>query len=1013
MLKRFTSFCSFIIKQFAFLISVLLSVLILPVTVFSQSANPRFELLTAMDGLSHNKVQCILRDKQAYLWFGTIYGLNRYDGYSFKVFENIPGDSSSIGNNNIISLYQDKTGIIWAGTSTIIAAYNPQTEKFTNYNLPAAQGWVHGFSEDEDGVLWIATGDGLFSFDHNREKIIYHKTDALGKENTEGILRDKKDKHVLWLSTETGIRKYDTKTKAIKNYSIPLPLFEDISREITHNIIEDHNGNIWMTSTRNGVYELNRNTEKLIAHNISAGKSSVAASKISTQIMEDSDGKMWIGSEGLCIFDPSTGSLSFDKMGINDNQGFSARVRAILKDRNGIYWIGTERGIAKYDPKLYSFSTIKPEYPFTLQSANTIIEDHDHTFWVGNYVGLGTVDPNTGVYKGYNHLLGEDAMLYTSIMDKDGAIWFGSESALFHLCKSAGNTWRSEKINLPVNRKIQVRSMAFSPHNFLWVGTNGGGLFRLDLSSKHFSAYMGDAASPALLSSVTIAALNCISADSLLIGTKGKGIILMNTGNRQFTKIDFIKKQQITSIDNAIINAIYRDTKNNIWIGTDGGGLWKTNSSLLSFTNYSVKNGLQSTSITQITEDDKEQIWLNTSLGLEIIDPLHNRFVHYSAKDGLSINQQDYLIKKSSGDLMRVDFNGLHIFHSSSINLNKEVPPVYINQIQILDKAIPVYKDTVIHLKYNENYISFSYAALNYTQSYKNRYAYRLEGLETKWIDAADRRFAAYANIGPGTYTFHVKASNNNGVWNEKGAKITFIISPSWWNTWWFYTLAVILVAAIIYTLFRLRLQQEIKAMEVRNTISRDLHDEVGSTLSSIGFLSSMALNDADENNAKILGTLNNINESSTRMLDVMNDIIWNIQPKNETVKNILARMVSFASDILEAKKINLHINIAENLDHLQLGLTERHNFYMIYKEAINNLAKYSNAAEAWVSLEFKHPYLVLEIRDNGRGFDPKNIRDGNGLRNMQSRAEKIGALYNLRTVLNEGTRITVQLKPS
>jgi len=192
------------------------------------------------------------------------------------------------------------------------------------------------------------------------------------------------------------------------------------------------------------------------------------------------------------------------------------------------------------------------------------------------------------------------------------------------------------------------------------------------------------------------------------------------------------------------------------------------------------------------------------------------------------------------------------------------------------------------------------------------------------------------------------------------------------------------------------------------------LHDEVGSTLSSIGFLSSMALNDADEGNGKILTTLNSINESSTRMLDVMNDIIWNIQPKNDTVQNIIARMVSFASDILEAKKINLHINIAENITHLHLGLTERHNFYMIYKEAINNLAKYSSATEAWVSIEFKSPYLFLEIKDNGKGFDPSHAREGgNGLRNMKARAEKIGATYELETVLNKGTTITVHLKPA
>lgn len=968
-----------------------------------------------MNGLSHNKVQCILQDKQGYLWFGTVYGLNRYDGYSFKVFENILGDSSTIDNNDIISLYQDRAGIIWIGTSTILSSYNPQTQTFTNHNFPALKGWIHGFTEDSNGTLFMATGSGLFSLGTDRKNLIYNKTNDSDKENIEGVLVDSQDKNILWLSSETGIRKYNIQSKTVTNYYLPFSAFEDdLSKEITHNIIEDGKGNIWTTTTNHGVYELNRASGTFTSYKINADKTA-SESRISTNIMADDDGKIWIGTEGLCILDPLTKTLSYNKMDMDDKQGISAKTRAILKGRNGIYWIGTDRGIARYDPKLYSFNTIKANYPYTLITANTIIEDREKTCWVGSYLGLGTVDPNTGIYKEANYVLGEsNVVLYTSITDKDGSMWFGSESTLFHVYKNQNKNWVSEKINLPVTGKIQVRSMAFDANHFLWAGTNGGGLFRLDPSTNKIVAYAGDTKKQIQLSSLTIASLCFTTADSLLIGTKGIGIVLMNTRNNEFTKIDLIKKEEITSIDNSIINAIYKDQENNVWIGTDGGGLWRTGTQLSSFTNYSTRNGLQSTSISQITEDDKGQLWLNTSVGLEIIDPLNNRFVHYSTKDGLSVSAQDYLLKTSSGDLIRVDFNGLHVFHSSSINLNKEVPPVYIYEMQILNKTIPIYKDTTIELKYNQNYLSFAYVALNYTQSFKNKYAYMLEGLDTKWVDVADRRFASYANLSPGIYTFHVKAANNNGIWNEKGAKVTFIISQPWWTTWWFYTIAILIVGSVIYTIFQLKLQQKIKAMEMRNTISRDLHDEVGSTLSSIGFLSSMALNDVDDSNQKILGTLNNINESSTRMLDVMNDIIWNIQPKNDTVKNIIARMVAFASNILEAKKIDLHINIADNLDHLHLGLTERHNFYMIYKEAINNLAKYSNATEAWVRLEFDHPYLLLDIRDNGKGFDPEKVRaDGNGLRNMRNRAEKIGATYQIETVLNKGTTITVRLKAS
>jgi signal transduction histidine kinase len=191
------------------------------------------------------------------------------------------------------------------------------------------------------------------------------------------------------------------------------------------------------------------------------------------------------------------------------------------------------------------------------------------------------------------------------------------------------------------------------------------------------------------------------------------------------------------------------------------------------------------------------------------------------------------------------------------------------------------------------------------------------------------------------------------------------------------------------------------------------LHDEVGSTLSSIGFLSSMALEDVNTNKEKAHLTLNSINESAHKMLDAMNDIIWNIQPQNDALGSIVVRMRSFASELLEAKKITLCFNIADNIKHLHLALAMRHDFLLIYKEAVNNLAKYSAASEAKINLEFHHPYLILTISDNGKGFDPQVIRNGNGLKNMQSRAKKIGAVYHLHSKIETGTTITLQVKPT
>lgn len=763
---------------------------------------------------------------------------------------------------------------------------------------------------------------------------------------------------------------------------------------------------------------LNPATEKLSQYPVNIPYPFLTTSRVTTQIMEDTDGKMWICGEGLAILDPLNKSMSFEITNLDGKQGLPDKIRTLLKDKSGIYWIGTERGIAKYDPRLYSFVTVKPNAPFTLQTTNTLLEDGEHRFWAGNFVGLGSMEPSTGIYKNYNRFFGlKDEFVFSSVLDIDGTMWFGATGCLVHVYKKNKTggieSLGADKISFPVEGKPGVTALAFDKAGILWAGTRNEGLFRYDASLKTFKQYKGIQGDRNMLSTNSILCLYAISPDSLLIGTKGNGLILMHTDVEKFQKMEFEKNGEGLQFDYSIINAISEDHKKNIWIGTESGGLWKTNRSLSAFKNYSVLDGLESMNIKQIVIDDKEQIWLSTILGLEIIDPQKKRVVHYSEKDGLSVNQPDYLIKTASGDLLRVDLNGIHIFHSSSINLNTGLPPVYINRIQVMDKTIPVYGDTVIHLTYKQNYLSFDYVALNYTQSFKNRYAYRLKGINDKWTDAGTRRSATYANMGPGSYTFQVKACNNNGIWNEKGASILFIISPPWWQSWWFYTLCIFAAAGIIYALFQYRLHQKLKAFELRNTISRDLHDEVGSTLSSISFLSAMALNDVNNNKAKTQNTLQSISDSSHKMLEAMNDIIWNIQPQNDTLENIIARMISFASELLEARKISMHCNIADNIKHLHLGVNVRHDFFVIFKEAVNNLAKYSGAVNAYINMEFDAPYLVLSIIDNGKGFDRETTGRGNGLKNMQSRAEKIGAEYQLTTAPGAGTTIILKVRPT
>lgn len=657
-----------------------------PVILFPQSAPTKFEYLTTNDGLSHNYVSCMLQDKQGYMWFGTAYGLNRYDGYEFKVFKNIPGDSTSITHNRIFSLCQDKNGIIWVGEASALNSYDPHTETFRNYTLPAETGFIHDIKEDEDGLLWLATGNGLFSFDSKSHQQKSYATHEYAKDYIQSICPDKN--HDIWLATFDGIRRFNTKTHTVKAYHLPLPAAKKNLKEITSVIISDSSGQLWISTWDLGLYRFNPLTEKFTRYINDPSNPSGLPNNTSYQMMEDTNGKIWIGNDaGLIIFDPVGESLRKFKLSPQDVEG---SIYSLLKDRSGIYWVGSAAGIVKYDPKLPSFRTSKPN-PNAIHAATTIIEDTDHQFWVGNYDGFGLINVNTAAYTRYRLLPGDKKSLpvYCSLPDDDGTFWLGSHHCIFHMRKNKNgkkqNKIVAEQIMIPFPGITGVMALAKDQNN-IWIGMQGAGLFRYNLFSKTFTTYQKNIVDKYALAPNVINCLHFISKDSLLIGAEEEELILMHMPSEKFERINFKKHKDVS---NAITD-IHEDSKHNIWIATANAGLWQTDASLTKFRNYTVKDGLKSMNITQITEDKKGQIWLNTNLGLEVIDLIKKRFTNFSAKDGLSTLEPDYLIKTSSGDLMRIDFAGLHIFQSASINRNTEKPPVYIKFIQVSNKIIPV-----------------------------------------------------------------------------------------------------------------------------------------------------------------------------------------------------------------------------------------------------------------------------------------------------------------------------------
>jgi two-component sensor histidine kinase len=362
---------------------------------------------------------------------------------------------------------------------------------------------------------------------------------------------------------------------------------------------------------------------------------------------------------------------------------------------------------------------------------------------------------------------------------------------------------------------------------------------------------------------------------------------------------------------------------------------------------------------------------------------------------------------------------GFYFFNPRELIDNDFIPPVYITGLNVMNKPVyPADPDSIlqlpieftkeINLSYRQNILSFSFAALNYFHPEKNQYAYRLVGYDKDWIYTdALRRYANYTNLDPGDYTFKVKASNNDGKWNEIPTVLKIVITPPFWKTSWFRILIFIGVVIALYLFYRYRVGQIILLQRIRNKIAADLHDDIGSTLNSISVFSEVARRDDSKRDRALVM----IGESSRKIIESMSDIVWSINPENDSFDKIIFRMRSLSYNLLKIKRIECAFNADESLSGLKLPMEIRRNFYLIFKEALNNLVKYSQALHASIIISREHSSISCIVRDDGIGFDSSREHEGNGLGNMRKRAREIGAILEIESVIGKGTSIELNLR--
>lgn len=759
----------------------------------------RFGHIGRAEGLIHASVSSIVQDSRGFLWFGTKGGLTRYDGSSFVVYRNEPFNSDSLSHNLVQTLAMDLDDVLWVGTYRGLNRLDTHTRRFTRYvNNPSdptsiSDDVVTAIHRDRSGRLWVGTLDGLNLLDEKTGTFKRYMNEdahsgAPANDTVRSILETRDGR--LWLGTYGGLCCLDPSTGTFQPYRPE----GGLPSESVMALAEDAQGALWLACWNGGLVRLDTRTGKTKTWKFPDNRLYTLETRI--------PGTVYAGSWGGGLYEVDVESGAYRRYLASPNEPFALSndvIYSLFKDASGLLWIGTNGGgLNKLDRGLDSFVTYRhdPADPGSLTGGAimSVLEDTRGTLWVGTYNGgLSRLDAGASSFVTYRYDPGNPRSLSNDIVngimeDAAGDIWIATNDGLSRFNRATGSFVRytgGEEREGPL-ADITVYSIAQDKSGRHWYGYFRKGLERYDPRTGGRRLFSFNPANPSSLSDNLVYCIVVDSQNRVWIGTNG-GLNRYDEATETFVRYKH-RDDDPTSLPSDTVRAILQDSSGKLWFGTASGGLSLLDPKTGRFENILKKDGLPDDSVLSIQEDKLGRLWLGTTDGLCVFDPGTREMKRLDLMDGLQGWEfTSASFRNGRGELIFGGTEGLNRIVDTDIRRNTHAPPVRITSFKVFDREVDLGADPAdvkrINLSHSENFVSIEFAALDFHDPESNQYLYKLEGFDKDWIDPGSRRYANYTNLPGGKYEFHVKASNNHGVWNEAGSVLTLRVSPPFWMT--------------------------------------------------------------------------------------------------------------------------------------------------------------------------------------------------------------------------------------
>lgn len=1019
-----------VIKKYFF---CLLSYIILSTTFFNsliaQSGEIVFTRTTKENGLAADLIHAVIKDRQGYYWVSSVNGLQRFDGYKWVNFRHDGKDSASLPDNAVYQLMEDNQGRLWLNAGGYPCIYNPLHRNFRKIpvDYPGKKPFnIYSLFQDSKGRVWMVSGpQGLFVLDTIKNIFRPYSTvwpSLFSK--AFGLVEDAKGRY--WLATDKGCVVYDSKSKTYLNKKNNPDSFTCLENEDFLNncgyVYLDKNQILWTHgwSSEKGPlvfrYDINKNEFSPVKYYTNTAP---------TKLLTDQSGTTWAyyGTilarydeklKGLIEMPPTRNSL----YGIDFNIIYN-----MYEDVDGTIWVMSDLGLYNFNPRLQYFTTLKGVWSFrgkkkTDPGTSGFIQTRS-----GHILSIGGNDDGIIFYDStfnqLNPLYGYNTsdkkllpfiMTWCGLQDSKGIIWVGCQVG--GIIQLNPTTHKVSTLMLPEFEGHTIRSIKEDTEGNIWFGTQHSTLVKWERSANKFHKIIS-------LTKIKedfawILSMVMTGKDDLWMSSFTGGLLHVNRSTGKIIEQFQHDETDPASISSDYTKAIVLLNRDTLAIGTEKG-IDLFSISKKTFSHISENDGLPGGGIFSMIADDKGNLWFTTVDGIAKIHLPDKRIHKYGSPDGVIEKDFQYgaAIRLKDGRIVFGNTRGLVYFNPATINEAAVPSDVTVTGFSISDIGLSAdslfQNSNKIRLRYFQNSIAIRFSSLGNCIYNKPVYYYMLEGINKDWV-ATQNPEAVYSYLPSGTYTFKVKCISPDGVPSKNITSFTIYIRPPFYKTWWFYTLCTLLIAVIIYTIYRIRIQRMMALEKVRARIASDLHDDMGSALSTINILSTMAKTKVANDPVTTSDYISKISENSSTMMEAMSDIVWSINPLNDSMQKIVARMREFAATVLEPKNIDYDFYVDEKVFNIKTGLEEKKDLFLIFKEAVNNLAKYSACKKAWIELKTESKRLSMLIKDDGKGFDLSSADNGNGMHNMRKRAAALKGKITIESEMGKGSTVLLQM---